>query len=334
MAFTVMANNNGIVFFSFMCQDVGCSSSSDSEAIEGAVAAERSEDMEEERNSQRPDERRETSVGQGRGGRRGSGRGRMRGRGRGQGRSLAQQRANESFPWVRDAFDPTLQPYSSESGPQTTFTGVLEIFMQMVGLVFFSNLVENTNLYGSSSASWCDTFVEEMKVFVGINILMGIHRLPSYVDYWSSDPALRVSYVADTMPRKRYEELCRYLHCSNPGMTDSGDKLHKVRPFMCVLQETFPKLLRPWKNLSVDEAMIKFDGRLLWKQYLPKKPVRWGIKIWCLCDSLTGYCLAFNVYTGREGDVVADDLGLGYRVVMGLMSDYLYKTYMRIFFFL
>ena len=103
---------------------------------------------------------------------------------------------------------------------------------------------------------------------------------------------------------------------------------------MCVLQETFPKLLRPWKNLSVDEAMIKFDGRLLWKQYLPKKPVRWGIKIWCLCDSLTGYCLAFNVYTGREGDVVADDLGLGYRVVMGLMSDYLYKTYMRIFFFL
>src|SRR4029434_10134135 len=79
---------------------------------------------------------------------------------------------------------------------------------------------------------------------------MGIHRLPSYVDYWSSDPALRVSYVADTMPRKRYEELCRYLHCSNPGMTDSGDKLHKVRPFMCVLQETFPKLLRPWKNLK------------------------------------------------------------------------------------
>ena len=223
---------NGIVFSSFLCQDVGCSSSSDSEAIEGAVAAERSEDMEEERNSQRPDERRETSVGQGRGGRRGSGRGRMRGRGRGQGRSLAQQSANESFPWVRDVFDPPLTLYSSESGPQTTFTGVLEIFMQMVGLVFFSNLVENTNLYGSSSASWCDTFVEEMKVFVGINILMGIPRLPSYVDYWSSDPALRVSYVADTMPRKRYEELCRYLHCSNPGMTDSGDKLQS--DLLCV----------------------------------------------------------------------------------------------------
>lgn len=64
MASTVMAYNNGIVF-SFMRQDVGCSSSSDSEAIEGAVAAERSEDMG-ERNSERPDERREASVGQSR----------------------------------------------------------------------------------------------------------------------------------------------------------------------------------------------------------------------------------------------------------------------------
>ena len=56
--------------------------------------------------------------------------------------------------------------------------------------------------------------------------------------------------------------------------------------------------------------MIKFDGMLLWKQYMPKKPVRWGIKIWCLCDSLKGYGLAFNVLTGKEG-CVADDLGLG-----------------------
>ena len=65
MASTVMAYNNGIVF-SFMRQDVRCSSSSESrEVSEGAVAAERSEDMG-ERNSERPDERREASVGQSR----------------------------------------------------------------------------------------------------------------------------------------------------------------------------------------------------------------------------------------------------------------------------
>ena len=79
---------------------------------------------------------------------------------------------------------------------------------------------------------------------------------------------------------------------------------------MCVLQENVLKLLRPWKNLSVGEAMIKIDGMLLWKQYMPKKHVRWGIKIWCLYDSLKGYCLAFNVYIGNKG-CVADDIWFG-----------------------
>ena len=27
------------------------------------------------------------------------------------------------------------------------------------------------------------------------------------------------------------------------------------------------------------------DGRLAWKQYMPKKPVKWGIKLGCLWDT-------------------------------------------------
>ena len=27
------------------------------------------------------------------------------------------------------------------------------------------------------------------------------------------------------------------------------------------------------------------DGRLTWKQYMPKKLVKWGIKLWCLWDT-------------------------------------------------
>ena len=55
------------------------------------------------------------------------------------------------------------------------------------------------------------------------------------------------------------------------------------------------------RSISVDEVMIRFDGRLAWKQYMPKKPVKWRIKLWCLCEEKT-----FN-------------LDLGYRVVLRLM---------------
>ena len=80
----------------------------------------------------------------------------------------------------------------------------------------------------------------------------------------------------------------------------------------------------PSRDLSVDEAMIRFDGRLAWKQYIPKKPVKWGMKLWCLCDANTGYCLEFSVYTGSS-EIAGAKLDLGYRVVMSLMRRHLHS---------
>jgi len=60
--------------------------------------------------------------------------------------------------------------------------------------------------------------------------------------------------------------------------------------------------------------MVKFKGRLFFKQYLLSMPSsKWGIKIWFLCDSHTGYLLRFQVYTGKETQAVLEE-GLGYRV--------------------
>ena len=163
-----------------------------------------------------------------------------------------------------------------------------------------------------------------MKAFVGINMQMGIKVLPEYKDYWSSDPALNDPFISKTMSRKRYEKLSQYFHCSIAAEEDPQDKLAKVRPLITLCERNFGHLFGPSKNLSVDEAMIHYDGHLSWKQYLPKKPIKWGIKLWCLCDSRTGYCVAFIVYTGAagNGDVTLD---LGYKVVMKLMTKYLLR---------
>jgi hypothetical protein len=153
---------------------------------------------------------------------------------------------------------------------------------------------------------------------------MGIKVQPEYKDYWSSDPALNDPFISKTMSRKRYEKLSQYFHCSIAAEEDPQDKLAKVRPLITLCERNFGHLFGPSKNLSVDEAMIHYDGHLSWKQYLPKKPIKWGIKLWCLCDSRTGYCVAFIVYTGAagNGDVTLD---LGYKVVMKLMTKYLLR---------
>ena len=65
--------------------------------------------------------------------------------------------------------------------------------------------------------------------------------------------------------------------------------------------------------------MIKFKGRLSFRQYLPAKPVKWGVKVWVLAESDTGYLSKFQVYTGKEGN---QEKGLSHRVVMDLCRNY------------
>lgn len=38
------------------------------------------------------------------------------------------------------------------------------------------------------------------------------------------------------------------------------------------------------------------------KQYIKNKPTQWGIKLWVLSESLTGFVYKFQVYFGKEGD--------------------------------
>lgn len=63
---------------------------------------------------------------------------------------------------------------------------------------------------------------------------------------------------------------------------------------------------------------MKFKGRLTLKQYMPKKPIKRGFKIWARCDSATGYLYQFEIYTGK-GDSMEDE-GLGYNVVKKLSA--------------
>ena len=71
------------------------------------------------------------------------------------------------------------------------------------------------------------------------------------------------------------------------------------------------------RDVVVDEAMIPFKGRSYLKQYLPKKPVKWGIKAWCLADSHNGYVQKVDVYAGKTmGE--RKDWNMGEQVVLDL----------------
>ena len=50
----------------------------------------------------------------------------------------------------------------------------------------------------------------------------------------------------------------------------------------------------------MDEVMIKFKGRLGFKQYMKDKSTKWGIKVFVLNDARNGYVYRLQVYTSKN----------------------------------
>ena len=73
--------------------------------------------------------------------------------------------------------------------------------------------------------------------------------------------------------------------------------------------------------------MIGTRCRISFLQYMPRKPTKFGIKVWINVEARTGYVLSFQVYTGamtKEADSPTTK-ALGHRVVMDLLQPFLGK---------
>jgi hypothetical protein len=87
---------------------------------------------------------------------------------------------------------------------------------------------------------------------------------------------------------------------NEPDRTDENfDWLWKIRDLFEILYDTFSKFYNPSENLAFDEVIIPFKGRVIFKQYIPKKRKRFGIKIFKLCEA-TGYAYDMKLYLGKD----------------------------------
>lgn len=103
------------------------------------------------------------------------------------------------------------------------------------------------------------------------------------------------------------------------------DKLWKIRPFLASLLPSFTAVYAPSQNLSLDETLIKFKGRVQFRQFLPLKRNHFGLKGFVTTDSSNGYVLNTIIYTGKEGPAASKDLAS--RVVLRLIEPYTNSGY-------
>ncbi|KAG8226635.1 hypothetical protein J437_LFUL005286 [Ladona fulva] len=216
-------------------------------------------------------------------------------------------------------------PFSEESSINSemqSYTDVLEYFNFFFDDSMVNMIVEQTNLYaeqcireqaGSSSgvSNWHPTTSDELRIIFSIVMAQSIVVKPQEV----------LGYIS----------VKRYLHFSDNSNYDPNNhpnqKLNKIWPVYERLNKKFQDAYTPERNVTIDESLMLYKGRLGWIQYIPMKRARFGIKTFMLCESKSGYIWSTIIYTGK-GTLVDSDIPeqpVTTQVVTALMKPLLNK---------
>ena len=182
-----------------------------------------------------------------------------------------------------------------------------------------------------------DVTEAEMFAFLALTLQMGHTVQGRLEDYWTKMEQLCCPFYGQTMVRARYYHILRFLHFTDNnrnGVDMTDDRLWKIRDLFEILRTNFSKFYNPSEHLAVDEVIVKFKGRVLFKQYIPKKRKRFGIKMFKLCDS-NGYTYDMSVYLGKDRQRATQHLTATHATVTNLtrgVEGFGHKLYMDNFF--
>lgn len=96
--------------------------------------------------------------------------------------------------------------------------------------------------------------------------------------YWSNEESVRNETIASAISRDRFMLLHSKLYFNHPNEPKDADETYYMDELVNCLLETFNRYRTEATFHSIDEFMVKFDGRTTMKQYQPVKPVKVGVK--------------------------------------------------------
>ncbi|XP_026331488.1 uncharacterized protein LOC113238860 [Hyposmocoma kahamanoa] len=211
---------------------------------------------------------------------------------------------------------------------------VVDVFNKMFPSNIVDYVVTSTNAYGrklcftnrpttrnSRRYRYKNTNREEILKFFGLCLLMGQVTVPKKKKLFTyNDPLYYHPIFHYTMSARRFEQILRCL-CVSEGDAKGKDKIIK---FIDAVTNNFRECYSPGRELSLDESMLLFRGRLSFRQYIKSKKAKYGIKFYELTTA-DGYVLNIIMYAGKNDE---DENVRGKKteqLVMRLMRPYLLK---------
>ncbi|XP_054717507.1 piggyBac transposable element-derived protein 4-like [Uloborus diversus] len=256
--------------------------------------------------------------------------------------------------WCKISKNDVLQPPPPPRFPFTGSPGLKERIqnaadpMEYFNIFFSDDIVEHiaceTNRYAkdylndvtlkphSRANKWKPTSPEEIRVLLAIFIIQSIVQKPKESLFWTRRTSIETPFFRNVIPQKRYYLLTKFLHFVNNDAASEEfpePKLKKIWPIFEHLGKKFSTAYIPDRDISIDESLMKFRGRLSWIQFIPTKRARFGIKFFVLSESASGYVWKLTVYVGKTTlfDEEFKDRNLATKSVLTLIKPLLNQGY-------
>jgi hypothetical protein len=219
----------------------------------------------------------------------------------------------------------------------------LQLFQEVFTDEVLRVVAENTNKYAytriaadRSGHLWRVITVRELKVWIALAILIGVARVRSLPEFWSTDERRGVFKASKFMSMKQFRLIKRYLHVSDPTQ-DCPFWYSKVEPLASHCRGAFKRLYLPGSDVSVDEMVARFSGRSAHTFRIKGKPTPEGYKILALCEH--GYTYDF-LFTSRVEKTPASEPVRGlnaignqvWQLVKSLPANRAFNVYMDNYF--
>ncbi|XP_011484738.2 piggyBac transposable element-derived protein 4 [Oryzias latipes] len=228
----------------------------------------------------------------------------------------------------RDRSSVRASPPHQASGPTTEAReGAQDILSSF--LLFFTPNVERliliaTNRHSADKAHALKTPKPmdeiELRAYVGLLILAGVYRSrgEALVSLWEPECG-RPIFGATMSLRSFYQRSAtlRFDDRSTRASRSASDRLAAVREVWEEWCDRLPRLYDIGPEVTVDERMVPFKGRCSFRQYIPSKPTKYGLKLWVACDARTSYAWRVQPYMGKLASG-ARETNLASRVVSDL----------------
>lgn len=170
-------------------------------------------------------------------------------------------------------------------------TSAIDIFFKFWDEEVFNLLLTCTNNYvkkigtlkrphtkGNRAKNMTEITREDLEKFIGLSLLKSQLKIPILRKAFSNNPMYYHPIFNYTMSGRKFEKILRCFNCSEGIAINPCDRLYKVSTLIDMLKNKFQSNFSPYEALSLDESMLLWRGRLLFRQYIKNKKNKYGIK--------------------------------------------------------